>query len=341
MVKIKLGKTKESRTRRKEKPKANPDQAIELKILLQHTNSDFIDYLLAKGYSSKSTERYARDIEKFIQWARQENIPVESAGYADILYYVQSKKGKNCQRTLSIYVNSIKHYYEYLRAIGAIEENPVLRINIKGIKRKKLYDILSMQELESLYGSYEIPDEESRSRNQNWFKKSIMANKRNKVILGLMVYQGLGSLDLGNLRANDLKLREGKIYIAGTRRSNERELKLESHQVIDIMEYTLKVREELLQFTGKKSDRLFVSNGTSEKFNNIMQLLIKKLHEQNSKVSSTKQIRASVITHWLKLYNLREVQYMAGHRYVSSTEAYLINDLDDLSEEIEKYHPIG
>jgi integrase/recombinase XerD len=32
---------------------------------------------------------------------------------------------------------------------------------------------------------------------------------------------------------------------------------------------------------------------------------------------------------------------MAGHRYVSSTEAYLINDLEDLQDDIEKYHPIG
>jgi integrase/recombinase XerD len=32
---------------------------------------------------------------------------------------------------------------------------------------------------------------------------------------------------------------------------------------------------------------------------------------------------------------------MAGHRYVSSTEAYLVNDMDDLQEDINKYHPIG
>jgi len=32
---------------------------------------------------------------------------------------------------------------------------------------------------------------------------------------------------------------------------------------------------------------------------------------------------------------------MAGHRFISSTEAYLINDLEDLQEDINKYHPIG
>jgi site-specific recombinase XerC len=78
--------------------------------------------------------------------------------------------------------------------------------------------------------------------------------------------------------------------------------------------------------------------GTSDRFNNTMQKLMQKLNKQSSKVTSAKQIRSSVITHWLKLYNLRQVQYMAGHRFVSSTEAYLINDLDDLLEDVNKFH---
>jgi integrase/recombinase XerD len=118
-------------------------------------------------------------------------------------------------------------------------------------------------------------------------------------------------------------------------------LKLEAHQVLDIMEYQLKVREQLLQLNSKETDLFFVSAGTSERFNNIISKLMDKLQKLNKKVTSIKQIRASVITHWLKLYNLREVQYMAGHRFVSSTEGYLINDLDDLQETVTKYHPIN
>jgi integrase/recombinase XerD len=47
-----------------------------------------------------------------------------------------------------------------------------------------------------------------------------------------------------------------------------------------------------------------------------------------------------VITHWLKNYNLRQVQYMAGHKYVSSTERYQQNTLEDLQKEINRYHPL-
>lgn len=52
------------------------------------------------------------------------------------------------------------------------------------------------------------------------------------------------------------------------------------------------------------------------------------------------QIRSNVITHWLKSYNLRQVQYMAGHKHVSSTEHYQLNNLDNLQSKLEKYHPL-
>jgi integrase/recombinase XerD len=164
---------------------------------------------------------------------------------------------------------------------------------------------------------------------------------RNKVMLALMIYQGLNTHELAALTAQDIKLREGKIFIPGSRKSNERYLKLEAHQVLDMMEYLLTVRKQLLEQTGKQSERLFISIGQSERFNNMIQKLMEKLVRQNKKVKSARQIRTSVITHWLKMYNLREVQHMAGHRFVSSTEAYLVNDLEDLQEDVGKYHPIG
>ena len=57
-------------------------------------------------------------------------------------------------------------------------------------------------------------------------------------------------------------------------------------------------------------------------------------------IKNAQQIRQSVITHWLKTNNLREVQYMAGHRWVSSTERYQLNNLEGLKAQVDKYHPL-
>ncbi|MBL1231541.1 MAG: tyrosine-type recombinase/integrase [Flavobacteriales bacterium] len=337
---MKLGKTKDSRTRKQ--PVKAVNIAEQEKLLNELKNQqEFTQYLLYKGYSTSTTKRYVKDAEMFIKWAAKENVQIEEVSYSDVLHYIQSKRNHVKQRTISTTVNSLKHYFNYLSTINQNIENPTTQIQIKGVKRKTLYHILSKQELESLYNNFELPDENSKYKNHNWFKTSQLASKRNKVILGLIIYQGLGSVELGRITEKDIKLREGKIYIAGTRKSNQRELKLEAHQILDIMEYTLKIRNEILTRENKTSEILFVSVGKSDRINNIINKLIKKLNKQNSKITSVKQIRASVITHWLKNYNLRQVQYMAGHRYVSSTEAYFVNDLDDLQEDISKFHPIG
>ncbi|WP_299213255.1 hypothetical protein [uncultured Dokdonia sp.] len=42
-----------------------------------------------------------------------------------------------------------------------------------------------------------------------------------------------------------------------------------------------------------------------------------------------------------ELHNIREVQYMAGHRYISSTERFLQDDIENLQEMIDNLHPIN
>ena len=333
MNKIHLGKTATSRSRRK-----TVVEDVSSKIKLPQ--DDFTKYLLQKNYSNTTIESFIGDVRKFKAWLEKENMEIENVSYNDMTSYLQSF-GDIAQHTKGCYLRGVKQYFNFLIQREERTDNPAGFIQLKGLKRKTLYDILNRHELDKLYRSYSLPDEQSKDKNQNWFKAKVLAQKRNKVILGLMLYQGLDSRDLKLLTVQDIKLREGKIFIPGTRKSNERELKLEALQIIDVMEYILTTRKDFLQLTNKQTEQLFISIGTSERFNNIMVYLVKTLQQLNKKVTSAKQLKASVIVHWLKLYNLRQVQYMAGHRYVSSTESFLINEMDEMIEDIEKYHPIG
>ncbi len=301
----------------------------------------FKKYLESKGHSFQSMDGEYRQTIYFLDWCEEENTEPEQATHRDLIGYIKHLQKRGIKQiTVQKYLGSIKHYFNWLIKREIREDNPARNIDIKGIKRKSLYDIIKMPELETLYHNFEIPDENGKDRNQNWYKAQILTAKRNKVILGLMIWQGLGTAELAKLQTGDLKLREGKIYIAGSRKSNERELKLEAHQVLDLMEYTLETRKALLEIHGHETEKLFISNGTgANKLNNAMSYLVKKLNGQNPRVSSAKQIRASVITHWLKIHNLRETQYMAGHRYVSSTERYLVNQTEDLQKDIDQFYP--
>ena len=261
-------------------------------------------------------------------------IEAEQSTYNELISYVQHLKNKGVkQRTTQLNITSLKHYFNWVVKRHLREDNPTLNINIKGIKRRKLYNIINKITLEKIYHNYEV---EQLNNKEN---KSIA--KRNKIILGLIIYQGLGTLELNRLELIDVKLREGKIYIKQSRRSNERTLKLEAHQILDFMEYTLKIRAELLAENNKETDLLFISKGAGNHLQNAIQKLLQKLKKKHKEIENLKQIRASVITNWVKNYNLRVAQYFAGHRYVSSTESYLINDLESLQEEVNKYHPIS
>ena len=114
------------------------------------------------------------------------------------------------------------------------------------------------------------------------------------------------------------------------------------------MEYQYKTRNELLKYQKQQTKQLFLSTPASGQTEvkevsilNIFKRLTEELKEQNPKFINFLQVRASVITYWLKNYNLRQVQYFAGHKRIISTEMYLINDIDDLQKEIDNFHPIG
>ncbi|MEO5996316.1 MAG: hypothetical protein ABIN89_06300 [Chitinophagaceae bacterium] len=52
------------------------------------------------------------------------------------------------------------------------------------------------------------------------------------------------------------------------------------------------------------------------------------------------QFKSNVITQWLKQNNLRQVQYMAGHNYISSTQRYQPSNIDELQREVQQHHPM-
>ena len=288
----------------------------------------FKEYLIIKGYSKKTISGQLATVKRFTNWMEEENLTEEAVSYADVLAYVKYVQQKGVkQRTVQLYINAVKQYYTFLQnEAQVVTENPAEHLEIKGVKRQHLYDLFTTEELDKIYQNYQVPG---------------VAGRRNKNILGLMLYQGLKTEELAELTPQSLKLREGKMHVAGSRRTNERNMELQAFQIIDLQDYIYQSRNILLELTGKETNKLFISMGSSDKFTNIMQKLMKSLKKQNGRIKNGKQLRASVITNWLKQHNLRKVQYMAGHRYISSTEMYQIGNLDDLQNDIEKFHPVG
>ena len=295
-------------------------------------------YLQKKDYSKDTIYQYYNYAGLFVEYLTEQDIEPELVNYPVIKDFIfQLKKDKSI-RHINRILTGIKHYYASLR-IGI---NPAADLRIRGERRGMQHHFIELEELEEVYRNYLGLDERT---------------KRNKAILGLLVYQGLTTRELHQLEEKNIKLREGKIYIKGSKNSNGRTLNLEACQLLDLQEYLLMVRPRMLENleTGKyreKSGRkpksidpkiyeqVFFSEGGSANIKTSLYHMFRAIEKLNPVLTSGKIIRAAVISNWLKRYDIRIVQYMAGHRYVSSTEKYDIMNLEELMEGMENFHPL-
>jgi site-specific recombinase XerD len=305
----------------------------------QYDYSKFKEWLQLKKYSPATVDTTIRTVEYFREWAESENIfEIEELSYSDAMGFIKwSSKHGASQKTIANYLNHVRKFYQFLISEEVVKENPVAHIKVQGIKRKVYYDVFTTEELETLYQQYPTTIQHEEGKMLPPQAKNILSRRRNKVILSLLVHQGLRVEEIAALKLQDLQLREGKITVHAQRRTAARTMQLQSHQVYELMDYLHEVRKQMLS---EATDKVFFNLQGGENFYGITQGLLKVLRQINSRIKNIDQIRASVITAWLRIYDLRKVQYLAGHKYVSSTEAYKANVIDELQDDIRKFHPL-
>lgn len=286
---------------------------------------DFERHLHQYGYRINTIRGIINSTRLYLKWCAENKINSEEATYSDILNYLNQVQEKTPnKRTVSSKIQAVRIYYNYLIRKSVRDTNPLTDLRIKNTIRQLPHNILPFDELQNLYTHI---DSEG------------IAGKRNRIIIGLAIYQALTTGEITALEVADIKVYEGKIYVPQTGRSNSRVLKLEAHQVIEIQNYIRQTRPLLLAMHNKKTEKLFVSLGKGNQMSNTYYAIMQKVRKINPNIKTTKQIRASVISYWLKHFPIREVQYMTGHRYVSSTERYSTKKIDSLQEQLEKMMP--
>lgn len=282
----------------------------------------FEAWLKEQGFKPETVYQHCNYASYFLAWTAEESLALQQIAYTEVLDFADHLKKDNKNINLiNRMMLAVRYYFTYLQSEEKISYNPAAGISLKGAVRNLPHDLLEKAELEALYQGYQIKDGRTH---------------RNKVILGLLVYQALTREELETLRPEHLKLREGKINIPQTGKLNGRLLQLQPHQILDLQEYLLLIRPELQN----QSERLFTGRNDTKDLKNTLLHLNHALRKTNLKLKNAMQVRQSVITEWLKEKDLRTVQYMAGHRYVSSTERYQTNHLEDLKEALAKHHPL-
>jgi len=281
--------------------------------------NNFYDYLLKKGYAPNTIRANQSTVNTFLQMISG----LDPTKPDTVMEYVRLCKEKgNIVHTIRQKLKALDHYFEFLGLVV----NPVNKIRLKGVSHKVPQLLLSQKELDEVYKLQPTGG---------------LVAKRNKILLSIAIYQGASTMELSQIEVTDLNLQEGTIYIPKGRSANSRTLELKSHQLLLMQDYLLKTRPALMKEYNIKSRKLIFSTGEGTTLlQNAVYVLLRKLRPGNPKLKSLQQIRQSRITIWIEQHGLRQAQYMAGHRYVSSTERYRQDQTESLRNELNMHHPL-
>lgn len=294
----------------------------------------FKRYRQASGYSKSSIKVQDSHVGQLQSWCRGQHIDPEEITYNQVLRFIDHERERGIMnQSIVRMLNSIRIYFDYLVDTGVITQNVIRRIRIRQAGRRTLPQVLSTEQLDKLYLDFaNLPEWHFRS------DRAQLIHQRDTVVLGLMIYQGLDSGQVVKVELAHPNLEEGKIYIPSSRKSNARILQLQTVQILPLKTYLEKTGPQLIKMQQDKDngDYLFPVKKSSD----MVARIIRQLKRIDPEVDSSRQIRSSVIMGWLRLYNIRQVQYMAGHKSIRSTESYRLQDLTDLTRQLELFHPL-
>ncbi|TRW21461.1 tyrosine-type recombinase/integrase [Flavobacterium zepuense] len=233
---------------------------------------------------------------------------------------------QNIQTRIKI-LSAIKRYYSYLVFTEQREDHPCKTLTMKkgSSQAIQLQDLFSSSELEQL------------TQRENRYK---LLESRNKILLGLLIYQGLTSDEIIRLDVDNIDLDIGTIDIKGSKKLNRRTLTLQGNQIQPLYRYINETRPAMQMV---KTDKLILNKLGKPITVDGISAMIEPLNVLfPDRPLHPRSIRMSVISNWLneKKLPLEHVQELAGHKWPSTTEKYIKMDTLKQRELINKFFPL-
>ncbi len=287
--------------------------------------NSFEEYLLKKGHTKATVKTYAFQVTPFVAMFPELNSFTFKQVHYALSEFLKNQKNQNYKNSI---LAGIKKYYDYLIETGQRNDHPCRTMRFKAIRKNRVVhnDLFTSAELELLM-----------EREERFPQLRL----RNQVIVSLLIYQGLQIQEMENLKVQHIDLEEGRVYIQASTNGKRRYLDLHPKQYKIFDNYINESRRELLKI---ESDKLIVgSRGTpvTKDLVNYVVSTFKPLFPDRN--LSPESIRQSVISNWIneRRFPLEQVQLMAGHAWISTTEKYRQTSADDKRAIINRFHPLA
>lgn len=283
----------------------------------------FKSYIIAElGYTLTTFKGYKTCINSYLDWLTANNINPKKVSLNQTYDFLAYRRNKgDTSGNIRIYKTTLTHFNQ---AIG-MQSNPALLVYLTKRERKTPTQLLDEEFLQTIY----------RDTSAN-----TLVQKRDRCILGMMLFLGLQRNELGILELEDLKLEEARLYVRQTLTTNERYINLNPKQMMHLSQYFYDIRPKLASEYPVQTNRLFFSCGDSAGLDAVMSRMMKRIKREFHYVKDFKQFKQSRMSIWVKELGLRQAQYLGGYRYVTSVQRYDFKSIDDLKMKLEYNHPM-
>ncbi len=282
---------------------------------------------LERSLSANSVQAYMRDVEKLEQYllAHDKKLPPDQVSLNDLQDCAQwiAMLGMTATSQARI-ISGIKAFYRYLMMEDLVKHDPTQLLEAPKVRRK-LPDVLSFDEIESIIGK---------------IKAGTPEGQRNRAILETMYSCGLRVSEVVNLKISQLHFDAGFIRVIG-KGDKERLVPIGRDAVKYITLYMNEIRVHVPIKKGQE-DTLFLNRRGSGLSRVMIFLVIKDLTAAAgiNKQVSPHTFRHSFATHLVEGgADLRAVQEMLGHESITTTEIYTHLDREYLRDTLQRFHP--
>ena len=253
--------------------------------------------------------RYLRELQAF----SEEIIHPEAASYPQIIHWIGTLRSRGLgPSAIACRLHGIKAWFSYLQATGQRQDHPAAHIRLRDQRR-------SQPQLQQLFSEAELLSLLDRTERYQALRL------RNQVIIGLMIFQGLRPAEIARIRQEHLQLSQGQIEILPSRQTNRRVLPLQPQQILQLHQLSEEAETTLISLQPESMGSLLAS----------------RQHRFPGRPLHPRSVRQSVIANWLAAgLDLSRVQYLAGHRYPSSTERYREAGIEALKAAVLTHHPL-
>ncbi len=289
--------------------------------------NDFKMYLEVNKHLSKhSVESYMSDLEKYKEYLakKYEVDDIKDINTDMIKKYIQSlKRGGFESSSISRKISAIKSFHKYIASDPDYAINDVAQNIKKPKKEEKLPIVLTLEEIDMMF---------------NTIKTNEPLDLRNRCMLEFLYGSGLRISELLDLTTSNIHLHTKELNIIG--KGNKERIVPLSDMSIDAFNKWMSNGKP--KFPTKPGNYIFVNKSGDQLTRQGVWKLIKEIAREAgiTKEISPHTLRHSFASHLLNNgFNLRYVQFLLGHKDISTTQIYTHIQTDKLRETYLSCHP--